>query len=236
MEASFELFSGHHLIGLAAAAAAVAAIIGFRASLRRRGRGIRFGIAGVLIGSEIALYTYYTVTETWGWYALPFQLCTITLWASVFVLLTRSRRGYEIAFFLGILGALQALLTPYLTVTAPDFRYYHFFLAHIGIIAASVYMTAVEGYRPTVRSVFRAFVWLNVFAVTAAVANRLTGYNFMFLAGKPQTSSMLDALAPWPWYIAQLELVALAMCFALLGIVRAIDRLAGKKNGTSPDR
>ncbi|MCI3922289.1 TIGR02206 family membrane protein [Paenibacillus sp. TRM 82003] len=227
MQGEFVLFSAPHLAGLFGLAVTAVALIVFRSVLR--GRKVRIGIAVVLVGSELALYTQYTITGTWGWYALPFQLCTITLWISVYVLLTRSRRAYEVAFFLGILGAMQAMLTPYLTVTAPDFRYFHFFIAHIGIIAASIYMTAAEGYRPTVRSLFRAFLWLNVLAVPAAVANRLTGENFMFLARKPSTASLLDALAPWPWYILQLELVALGLCFLLLGIVYAVDRLAGNK-------
>ncbi len=47
----------------------------------------------------------------------------------------------------------------------------------------------------------------------------------MFLARKPSTPSLLDLLAPWPWYLLQLELVALALCFLMLGVVRLIDRL-----------
>lgn len=225
MSEAFVFLSVPHIAGLAAAALAVAALVRFRAALRepKRNRAFRIGLVGALVGSEAALYAWYTASGEWGWHALPFQLCTVTLWLSAYVLLTRSRAAYEAAFFLGVLGAMQALLTPYLTVTFPDFRYFHFFFAHVAIIAAGVFMTAVEGYRPTVRSVFRAFLWLNVLAVPAAVANALTGYNFMFLARKPPTGSLLDVLSPWPWYILELEVVALALLFSLLGVVKAID-------------
>jgi hypothetical integral membrane protein (TIGR02206 family) len=226
----FVMFSLPHALGFAGAILAVMILVRFRAQLRepRRNRLARYGIASLLVASEVSLYLWYTWNDAWGWFALPFQLCTMTLWLSVYVLLTRSRKVYEVAFFLGILGAMQALITPYLMVTFPDFRYFHFFIAHIAIIIAGVFLTAVDGYRPTARSVFRALLWLNVLAVPAAIANAFTGYNFMFLARKPPTGSLLDWLAPWPWYIAELELIALALCFALLGAVRMADLGARK--------
>jgi hypothetical integral membrane protein (TIGR02206 family) len=224
---SFVLFSWPHWIGLLGAVITAIVLIQFRVLLResKQNRLVRYGITAVLIGSEAALYSWYTLHDAWGWYALPFQLCTLTLWFSVYALLTRSYKVYEIAFFLGILGAIQALLTPYLTVTVPDFRYFHFFIAHIAIIAAGVFLTAVEGYRPTIRSVLRSWLWLHVLAIPAVITNALTGNNFMFLARKPHTESLLDLMAPWPWYIVQLELVVLVLCFTLLGVVFVIDRL-----------
>ncbi|HZG87686.1 TIGR02206 family membrane protein [Paenibacillus sp.] len=223
---TFVLFSIAHWAGLIAAALVVAAIVAARRQLRHpaRNRAFRYGLAAALAGSELALYAWYTATGQWGLYALPFQLCTMTLWISVLALVTKSRIAFEISFFLGILGAMQALLTPYLVVTFPDFRYFHFFFAHIAIIAAGVFLAAVDRYRPTARSALRAWLWLNALAVPAFVANRFTGENFMFLARKPPTGSLLDLLAPWPWYIAQLELVALAFLFGLLAVVKAADR------------
>lgn len=227
---AFQPFSPAHWAAIAFTAAAVGAIIGFRARLRGRAadRAFRLGLVAVLVSSELSLYAWYTVRSDWGLYAMPFQLCTMTLWLSVFMLLTRNRKLYEIAFFLGILGAAQALFTPNLNETFPNFRYFHFFIAHAAIIGASVYMTAVTGFRPKLRSVFRAWGWLNAMAGMAFVANVLSGQNFMFLARKPDTASLLDLLAPWPWYILELEAVALALCLLLFGVVRLADRAFGR--------
>jgi len=227
----FAFLSGEHLWGLFACAAVVAALIVFRAALRRPvpNRIARYTLAAALIGSELALYGSYTVRDAWGWYALPFQLCTLMVWVSAYSVAARSQRAYEVSFFLGILGAMQALATPYLTVGFPDFRYFHFFLAHIAIIAASVFLTAVDGFRPTAKSVFKALLWLNAFAGAAGIVNAATGENFMFVARKPQTGSLLDVLAPWPWYLLQLEAIAFALCVGLLGVVRGIDRIAAHK-------
>ncbi|QTH44640.1 TIGR02206 family membrane protein [Cohnella sp. LGH] len=223
----FEPYTAGHALGLAMAAAIIGGIILFRKRLNtpRTNRGARYALVAILIGCELALQAWYWVTHNWGLHSLPLQLCSVMMWLSAIVLLTRSRKLYEVTFFIGILGALQALLTPNLDAGYPEFRFFHFFIAHGAIIGASVFLTAIEGYRPTIASVFRALGWLHVIAIPAAIANALTGENFMFLARKPSTPSLLDLLAPWPWYLLQLELVALALCFLMLGVVRLIDRL-----------
>jgi len=226
----FMMFSAAHIAALAAAALLLAAIVLGRRRLRSRGanRAARITLAALLVGCEIGLHAWYALTDNWGVHALPFQLCSITVWLSAAIMLlgARGRSLHDIVFFLGLLGALQAMLTPNLDYTFPHFRYYHFFLAHIGIIAVSVFLVVVDRYRPTLRSAFRAWIWLHVLAVPGAVANWLTGSNFMFLARKPDTASLLDLLAPWPWYLLQLEVIAAALCLLLLGLVRFADRAA----------
>ncbi|WP_239613628.1 YwaF family protein [Cohnella mopanensis] len=223
---TFEPFSLAHGLGLAMASAIVIGFIIFRKRLRskRANRNARYALVAVLVGCELSLQFWYGLTDNWGLYSLPFQLCSIMMWLSALLLLTRNRKLYEITFFLGIMGAMQALLTPNLDATYPEFRYFHFFIAHGAIIGSSVFLTVIEGYRPTVSSVFRAIGWLHVLAIPAAITNSVAGTNFMFLARKPDTASLLDLLAPWPWYLLQLELVALLLCFSLLGLVKVLDR------------
>lgn len=234
----FEPFSLAHGLGLTIAAIFVVFIIVFRKRLRKPsvGKLTRYGLAALLVSCEIALQVSYAVTNNWGLYSLPFQLCSIMMWLSAVLLITRNRKLYEVTFFLGIMGALQALLTPNLDETFPQFRYFHFFIAHSAIVGASVFMTVVEGFRPKVSSVFRAIGWLHVLAIPAAITNSLAGTNFMFLARKPNTASLLDLLAPWPWYLLQLELVALILCFALLGLVKGLDRIFPAKQGLTTNR
>lgn len=227
----FVPFSTAHGAAIVLTVVFAAGIILFRAKLREPAadRAARLLLAALLAASEFSLYVWYEVTDNWGYHALPLQLCSMMIWICAAALLLRSNRLYEIAFFLGVLGALQALLTPNLDYTFPYFRYFHFFIAHAAIIGAGVYVAAIAGFRPGFGAALRAWGWLNVLALFAAVANGLTGQNFMFLARKPDTASLLDLLAPWPWYIFQLEGVALAMILLLLGIVRGVDKLFGKR-------
>jgi hypothetical integral membrane protein (TIGR02206 family) len=232
----FEAFSLAHFAGMAMTVAIVLLIAVFRVQLRgsTANRNARYAMAGLLVGCELALQVWYARTDNWGLQSLPFQLCSMMMWLSAALLLTRNPKLYEVTFFLGIMGALQALLTPNLDVTFPEFRYFHFFIAHGVIIGASVFLTVVEGYRPRTSSVFRAIGWLHVLAIPAAIANIASGSNFMFLARKPDTASLLDLLAPWPWYLLQLEVVALVLCFSLLALVRLLDRLLSNKSSSHP--
>lgn len=233
---TFEAFTWAHGWGIAMAAAMAVGILAGSRRLRaaRADRVARTMLAAMLVGSELSLYVWYTLTDNWGLHSLPFQLCSMMVWASAALLVTRSRRLYDIAFFLGLLGALQALLTPDLDAAVYSFRYFHFFMAHGAIIAAGIYMTAVAGWRPTASSAFKALGWLNVLAVPAAITNAIAGTNFMFLARKPSSGSLLDLLSPWPWYVLELEVVALLMCFALFGLVVSIDALRGRWNRLTP--
>lgn len=187
----------------------------FRQSVRRMAI-LRYTLAGVLVLCEVSLNVWY-VSE--GVYhvrdTLPLELCTISLYLSIFMLWLRSRRLFQIVYFTGIGGAIQALLTPALGYGFPHYRFLEFFIAHIAIIAASLYMVWMEGYRPTFKSIWITMGSLNLLLPFVYLVNMLTGGNYMFIARKPETGSLLDYLGPHPWYILSMEAVALMTFFLL---------------------
>ncbi|MCC3374030.1 TIGR02206 family membrane protein [Cohnella sp. REN36] len=233
---AFEAYSAAHLAALAGAAAVLSSILAFRGRLRSPGarRTARTALVLAAVACEGAMLVRRAWLNDWGFEALPFELCSMMIWLSAAAVWTGSKRLYEVTFFLGILGAAQALLTPDLAAGFPDYDYFHFFLGHTVIVAANVYLTAVEGYRPTGRSVWRAWLGLHALAVPAAVADLAWGTNFMFLARKPSGASLLDLLGPWPWYLLQLEAVALTLMLLLYGAVRFADRWASRRPTTIP--
>jgi len=131
------------------------------------------------------------------------------------MLLTGSRLLLGIVYFTGIGGALQALLTPVLGYGFPHFRFLEFFLALIAIILSVLYMVWVEGYRPGSRSMAAAMLFLHVLIVPVMLVNRATGGNYMFLARKPDSASLLDLLGPYPWYLLAMEAAALVIFWLL---------------------
>ncbi|WP_377866756.1 TIGR02206 family membrane protein [Bacillus sp. R86525] len=177
---------------------------------------VRYAIAFLFIGSEIGLHM-------WEWKAgifelgtsLPFELCTISLLLASIMIVTKSYRIYEIVFFTGIIGAAQAILTPNVQYAFPHFRFIEFFIAHVLLIWAPLFMTWVEGYRPTLQSIKRTMIFLNIVIPIVSFVNYKTGGNYMFLAHKPETASLLDMLGPHPYYIISLEIAALTGCFIL---------------------
>src|SRR5437868_11060377 len=65
---------------------------------------------------------------------LPLQLCDWAMVVIIIAMWTRRPRWFEVAYFWGIGGTVQAVLTPNLAFGFPDFRFFSFFVSHCGII------------------------------------------------------------------------------------------------------
>jgi len=79
-------------------------------------------------------------------------------------------------------------------------------------VTAAIFMTVVEGFRPTWRSVRSVLLWAHVYGVVIFVFNMLTGSNYLYISRKLETASVLDVLGPWPWYLIPMECIGLAVC------------------------
>ncbi len=136
----FILFSPPHLIALTCVVLACLWVLGPGRRLSpTAGRIWRYTLAGILTVNEIAYNVWFWVHGLWSiQYMLPLHLCMLFTWLSVIMLLTRSYRIFEFAYFMGIGGAIQALLTPDIGVYGfPHFRAFQSFISHGGYCAGS---------------------------------------------------------------------------------------------------
>ncbi|PWK14507.1 TIGR02206 family membrane protein [Tumebacillus permanentifrigoris] len=211
----FHLFNWQHNLAMFLLLVAVLIVYTLRQKLREPlpNRWFRYVIAAVLALSEIALESWQAAQGDWSIdFSLPLQLCSISLLLSIVMMLNKSYRLFEFLSLAGLGGALQAIITPDLGNYAfPHFRTFEFFIGHGAIVLACFFMVFVEGYRPTLGSVWRSLAALNVLAVLIYGLDLLIGGNYMFLVHKPSNASILDLMGPWPWYILSLEGLALAM-------------------------
>ena len=93
----------------------------------------------------------------------------------------------------------------------PHFRAVQTLAAHGMIIIVMTYMTVIEGYRPTWRSVWKALFAANIYMVLVTGVNLLIGSNYMYTLSKPASASILDMMGPWPWYLFWAEFLALGL-------------------------
>lgn len=171
---------------------------------------IRYSILLGLLAPQIVLYYWYAVQGLWDVkYTLPLELCSISQLLAVIMLFTRSKLLYQIVFFAGIGGAMQAMFTPDLDYPFPHFRFFHFFIVHIAIILAPLYMTWIESFRPTWKSIWMTMLFLNILLVVVGGTDYWLGANYMFLRHKPEGASLLDLLGPYPYYLIVEEIIAL---------------------------
>lgn len=215
---SFQLFGLPHLIALTLVVLVNAALIFRGQQFPDRWRHpFRIALAAVLIVDEILWHGWNWATGQWTIQTmLPLHLCSLLVFLSALLLITKSYSLYEFVYFFGIAGASQALLTPDLgRYGFPHFRFFQAFVSHGSIVTAAVFMTAVERYRPFLKSIWRIVLGGNIYLLLVAGVNALIGSNYLFIAHKPDTASLLDLLPPWPWYILFIEVIAFTLVFLL---------------------
>jgi hypothetical integral membrane protein (TIGR02206 family) len=201
-----------------------------RAKSRGFNRAVAFSLAGILtLNWGAALYYKYAAGEFTPDQVLPMELCDWTAFA-VIVALTGGWKGfYEVAYFWGLSGTLQAVLTPNIQVRFPDFRFISFFVVHSGVVAGVLFMTLAMGFRPIWASLFRALGWSQVYLAAALLANRMTGANFGFLSHKPRVASLLDFLSTEKFlYIMELELLMVVFFVGLYAPFAFVDWRRGR--------
>lgn len=171
-------------------------------------RFIRYTLAIGLWLDEIIWHIWNYAEGQWTVQTmLPLHVCSLMIWLSGFMLIFRNYRIYEFAYFLGLGAATQILLTssPPLELFI-QYQYYQLYISHGLLITSALYMTTVEGFRPTRGSFLRTLVGTNLYMALVFPLNFMLGSNYMFLAYKPEEfASLLDIFPPWPIYIAYIE-------------------------------
>jgi hypothetical integral membrane protein (TIGR02206 family) len=160
---------------------------------------------------------------------LPLQLCDWGMVVVIVAMLTGSQRWFEVAYFWGIGGTLQAVLTPNLRFGFPDVRFFSFFISHSGIIVGVVFLMLIRRYRPYPMSIVRVFLWSELYFVITMIADAYTGFNYGFLLHKPEAFSILNFLSDSrPLYLVQMHGLALLFFIVLYAPFAVVD-LARKK-------
>lgn len=218
----FTMLSGSHLAVVAIVSAALAGLYVFRIQCSRLlGRKAEISTALFLLIIEAVYHIWMIMTNSWKLsHAIPLELCSISLFLAVLLLFTQKKVIYDILLFTGLLGASQALLTPYLNFDFPHFRFFHFFTVHAFLLIVPLYFTWVKNYRPTLASVGKTLLFLNLLIPPVMLINKWTGGNYLYLSHKPSSASLLDLLGPYPWYILSLEALALVLSLLIWMLLR----------------
>ena len=178
---------------------------------------IRWTMAITLVVNEIGWHIWNYAIGKWTIQTmLPFHLCSVLVWLGAFMLVTKNQTIYEYSYFMGIAGALQAVMTPDLGIYGfPHYRFFQTFISHGLIITSAIYMTVVEGFRPTWKSMGRVLVGMNIYMVLIFFLNSAIGSNYLYVNAKPATASLLDILPAWPVYLIYVEAIGLLCCLLL---------------------
>ena len=225
-----ELFAAEHVAALAVIAAATVVLV--VAARRRPGRWLGV-FALVLVVDELSWWVYLLAGGQPGItvaYSLPLQLCDVAIFIAAAALWTWNRLLVELAYFWGLAGTLQALLTPDLPQHFPSYPYFQYYIAHGGVVAAALMLVAGLRLHPRRRAVFQVAAITVAYAVLVGAVDAVSGANYMYLRARPPSPTLLDALGPWPWYILAASLIALVL-FAILDAPFRLGRGRVKEAG-----
>jgi hypothetical integral membrane protein (TIGR02206 family) len=228
---AFEFLGSAHLTAIAVLIALNLYLFRFRGASDAQKRFVRWAVALILCGNELAWHYWNYAVGSWTIQTmLPLHLCSLLVWTGAFMLMTENYSIYEFMYFAGIGGAIQALATPGLGMYGfPHFAFIQYFISHGLIITSAIYMTVVERFRPTWKSLLRVAVWMNIYVVIVYFINTAIGSNYLMINYKPATPSLLDLLPEWPIYILYMEGIGV-LSFLLLYLPFAIKDWNSKRD------
>lgn len=209
---AFLPFGTDHFAALAVVAAA--AVLAGR-SARPAAPWLGWLIAAALIVQELIKLQLFIGELGQDWRrSLPLDICRINELVCVYMLMRRSYRAFEVAYFWAMGASVAAMLTPSLPSGFPSAQYFLFFLGHGLSVLAVIYAIFALGFRPRLSSLFLCLGVTACYAVLMVPVNLLLDANYLFLREPPPGPTLIDLLGPWPVYL-----------FALFGLAALVSAL-----------
>ena len=177
---------------------------------------IRYGLAGLLVANFVTYVAYRVSGGFWEIrYDLPMEFCNWATAATIFALITQNRTAAELSYFWVLAGSANGVITPDLQVSFPHVYFFIFWIAHSGLVVASLYVVFGLGLHPRSGSVWRTVALSQIYFAAALGVDFLLNSNYGYLRHKPASGSLLTHLGPWPYYLAAMQVLAV-LIFGLL--------------------
>ncbi|MBP1970002.1 putative integral membrane protein (TIGR02206 family) [Virgibacillus natechei] len=187
----------------------------------------RWTLFGLLVLSEASYHIWASINGIWtAEYYIPLHLCSMAGITATIALVTHNKKLIIFTFFIGLIPAVMALLTPELHYEFPHFRFLMFFIQHMVISWVSIFLVITRSVAITFKSTMEAYGYLLLYAaITGLIINPVLNSNYLFLSHTPTASTPLDFLGSGIWYYINLCLLALAMFIALFGLYKLICKI-----------
>ena len=146
---------------------------------------------------------YWNISEN-----LPLHLCGISNLIACFILFIKKNKVlFEFLFYAGIIGGIQAFLTPQINnFDGSNYEYIEYHFSHAGIILLPIFMYNYLNYEITKFSWLRVVLYLNVVLMIVMPLNFQIDSNYMYLAYPPNVNNPL-IIGEWPYYVIYWEFI-----------------------------
>ncbi|PDH50355.1 MAG: TIGR02206 family membrane protein [Cryomorphaceae bacterium MED-G14] len=154
---------------------------------------------------------YWNISEN-----LPLQLCGISNLIGCFILfIPKNKTLFEFFYYAGIIGAIQAFLTPQINnFDGTNYEYVEYYISHGGILLLPIYMINNLGYELRKFSWLKVLIYLNILLIFIMPLNFKINSNYMYLAYPPNVDNPL-IIGEWPYYIMYWEIIIVIFTYTL---------------------
>ena len=152
---------------------------------------------------------YWSISEN-----LPLHLCGISSLIACFILFIKKNNVlFEFLFYAGIIGGIQAFLTPQINnFDGSNFEYIDYYFSHAAIIIVPIYMYTFLNYKLSKYSWLKVLLPLNILLALIMPLNFQINSNYMYLAYPPAVDNPL-IIGDWPFYIIYWEFIILIFTY-----------------------
>ena len=169
----------------------------------------------LFIISYIIYHFLHVIGGTWSIdKRLPFHLCGFSSVITCFILFIKKKQlWFDFLFYAGILGGLNALLTPLIdNYTGTNFFYVEYFYSHTSIIILPLYMYYYMDMDLSKLSWLKSFIALNILLVFLMPLDFYIDANYMYLKQPPAVNHP-HVSGKWPYYLINLEFVVVILLY-----------------------
>lgn len=181
--------------------------------------------AGLILSMGSQLWLLYLDGQLTLAAGLPLHLCSFSAVVSILLCCHYHATGYHFLLMLGAPGALLALSFPAMVASRyPLAMAIAFYRLHAVIVATAVFFWRQQKPLPT--NPRRVFLAGNGLLLFAALANQLTGANYLFLRAAPSGTPLAWLIRPgYAVYAASLEMLCMLLLSWLMPLYRRLDHL-----------
>ena len=181
-------------------------------------------LAYIMIGFFIVNHLFLILLGKWELSKeIPVHLCSISGLICCFIMFIPEKKRqflFEFLFYCGIIGGIQAILTPLVDdYGGYKFFYIQFFFKHAMIIAFPIYLRNQLGMKLTKFSWIKTWIVLNILMFLLIPLNNLLGSNYMYVNSPPAVDNPL-VIGEWPTYLYWWELFVLILIIVVYIIAK----------------
>lgn len=163
---------------------------------------------------------------------LPLHLCDLSVFTMLFTLVTGRKLFAELAYYMGVVGALLAVCFPSIAETGDirtiaEIRY---FITHIALVGGGFYFTFGRQYHPKIGAILRSYLFIHLYALLVTPLNLSLGTNYFFVLSAPKQLGWIRQYPHW------LFLVVVSLIFLFTFFLMNLPFMWQRRHSTSRER